>query len=137
MIESLRTHRVNTLVELRRVEKAFATIGSADLNEPMTSACRHSPDIRRPRVSNEPLGQHYVHSNNLLVELRGLTKNYPFSSECLDEAKRRVYADPQSNRSWNLCWLVLTKMRTEYVTAMPQAPSRSLVPHSHHLIRGS
>jgi hypothetical protein len=39
MIESLRTRRINTLVELRRVEKAFATLGSSDLNEPMTSAC--------------------------------------------------------------------------------------------------
>lgn len=30
---------------------------------------------------------HYVNSNNLLNELRGLTKNYPFSSDLLDEAK--------------------------------------------------
>jgi hypothetical protein len=30
---------------------------------------------------------HYVNSNNLLNELRGLTRNYPFSSDLLDEAK--------------------------------------------------
>jgi hypothetical protein len=37
------------------------------------------------------------------------------SSDCLDEAKRRVYADPSSNRSWNVCWLVLVKIQTEWV----------------------
>jgi hypothetical protein len=35
------------------------------------------------------------------------------SAECLEEAKRRVYSDPQSNRSWNLCWLVLSKIKDE------------------------
>lgn len=35
------------------------------------------------------------------------------SSECLDEAKRRVHADPASNRSWNYCWLVLAKVHTD------------------------
>ncbi|EAT85269.1 hypothetical protein SNOG_07803 [Parastagonospora nodorum SN15] len=67
-----------------------------------------------------------------VTELRGLTKNYPFrfiinpstlqsavltdianSSHCLDEAKNRVYSDPASNRSWNLCWLVLSKIQTD------------------------
>lgn len=57
---------------------------------------------------------HYVNSNNFLSELRGLTKNYPFSSECLDEAKWKVIGDPASARSWNYCWLVLTKIQTEY-----------------------
>lgn len=37
------------------------------------------------------------------------------SSDCLDEAKRRVYADPSSNRSWNFCWLVLVKIQSECV----------------------
>lgn len=36
-----------------------------------------------------------------------------YSSDCLDEAKRRVYSDPESNRSWNLCWLVLEKVRSD------------------------
>lgn len=58
---------------------------------------------------------HYVNSNNLLSELRALTKNYPFSSECLDEAKWQVIGDPASTRSWNYCWLVLTKIRKEWV----------------------
>lgn len=59
---------------------------------------------------------YYVSSNSLLIELRGLTRNYPFSSYCIDEAKRRVYADPASNKSWNLCWLVLKKIKDEYVS---------------------
>ncbi len=58
---------------------------------------------------------YYVSSHSLLTELRGLTKNYAFSSYCIDEARRRVYTDPQSNRSWNLCWLVLKKIQDEYV----------------------
>jgi hypothetical protein len=57
---------------------------------------------------------YYVNSNSLLTELRSMTKNYPFNSYCVDEAKRRVYADPESNRSWNLCWLVLKKIDNEY-----------------------
>ncbi|KAF2201344.1 hypothetical protein GQ43DRAFT_39458 [Delitschia confertaspora ATCC 74209] len=96
MIQSLQTHRVNTLVALRRIEKAFALIGSPDLTEPMTAAWSY-----------------YVNHHGLLTELRALTKNYPFSSECLEEAKRRVYSDPQSNRSWNFCWLVLSKMKKD------------------------
>ncbi|KAF2454742.1 hypothetical protein BDY21DRAFT_366139 [Lineolata rhizophorae] len=96
LIHSLRTHRLNTLVELRRVEKIFARLGSQDLSEPMTTAWAY-----------------YVNSHTLLTELRSLTRNYPFSSDCLDEAKRRVYTDPTSNRSWNLCWLVLVKMQSD------------------------
>lgn len=96
LIQSLRTHRVNTLIELRRIEKIFASLKSADVTEPMTSAWAY-----------------YVNSNNLLSELRGLTKSYPFSSECLDEAKWMVIADPQSVRSWNYCWLVLQKIKNQ------------------------
>lgn len=40
MIQALRAHHVNTLVELRRIERAFAMIGSPDVTEPMTTACR-------------------------------------------------------------------------------------------------
>ena len=96
LIHSLRTHRVNTITELRRIEKIFAYLDSAEVTEPMTSAWAH-----------------YVNSNNLLSELRGLTKNYPFSSECLDEAKWLVIGDPNSVRSWNYCWLVLLKIQNE------------------------
>ncbi|KAH7090272.1 hypothetical protein FB567DRAFT_546498 [Paraphoma chrysanthemicola] len=95
-IQALRTHQVNTLRELRRIEKAFAVLGTPDVSEPMTAAWSY-----------------YVDSHGLLTELRGLTRNYPFSSHCLDEAKSRVYADPASNRSWNLCWLVLNKIHTD------------------------
>lgn len=52
---------------------------------------------------------YYVSSNSLLTELRGLTRTHPFSSHVVEEAKRRVYADEASNRSWNLAWLVLRK----------------------------
>jgi hypothetical protein len=58
---------------------------------------------------------YYVNSNNMLNELRGLTRNYPFSSSILDDAKWRVSNDPASNRSWNRAWLVLVKMRDELV----------------------
>ncbi|KAF1949218.1 hypothetical protein CC80DRAFT_555578 [Byssothecium circinans] len=96
LIQALNTHQINTLVELRRIEKAFAVLGSSDVSAPMTAAWSY-----------------YVNSNSLLTELRGLTKNYPFSSECVEEAKRRVYSDPESNRSWNFCWLVLAKVRSD------------------------
>ncbi|KIV91076.1 hypothetical protein PV10_05659 [Exophiala mesophila] len=96
LIQSLRTHRVNTITELRRIEKILAYLDSAEVTEPMTTAWAH-----------------YVNSNNLLNELRGLTKTYPFSSECLDEAKSLVVRDPSSTRSWNYCWLVLVKMEKE------------------------
>jgi hypothetical protein len=99
LIESLRTRRVNTLTELRRIERIAASSSDADqakFQEPMTAAWKY-----------------YVDSNNLLNELRGLTRNYPFSSECLNEAKWLVLNDPESNRSWNVAWLVLTKIMDE------------------------
>ncbi|KAL2042619.1 hypothetical protein N7G274_004378 [Stereocaulon virgatum] len=96
LLRSLRTHRVNTLTELRRIEKLFASDNSRDVTEAMTSAWAH-----------------YVNSNNLLSELRGMTKNYPFSSECLDDAKWQVIGDEASVRSWNYCWLILTKIKNE------------------------
>jgi hypothetical protein len=39
MIASLRNHTVNTLSELRRIERVFATMGTSDVTEPMTTAC--------------------------------------------------------------------------------------------------
>ncbi|KAK3052118.1 hypothetical protein LTR09_006710 [Extremus antarcticus] len=96
LISALNEHRVNTIGELRRVERVFATLGSSDVTQPMTAAWVH-----------------YVNSNSLLSELRCITRNYPFSSECLEEAKRRVHQDPASNRSWNYCWLVLAKVQND------------------------
>lgn len=60
---------------------------------------------------------YYVSSHSLLTELRALTRSYPFSSHCVEEAKRRVYADPESNRSWNLAWLVLRKIQIDRLIA--------------------
>jgi len=39
LIDTLNEHRINTLGELRRVERIFATLGSSDLTQPMTAAC--------------------------------------------------------------------------------------------------
>jgi hypothetical protein len=61
MIQALRLHQINTLTELRRIEKAFAVLGTSDISEPMTKAWSY-----------------YVDSHGLLTELRGLTTNYPF-----------------------------------------------------------
>ncbi|KAK4898491.1 hypothetical protein LTR27_004088 [Elasticomyces elasticus] len=112
LIVALNEHRINTIGELRRVERIFATLGSPDLTQPMTAACMELSNISIDARLIET-GVYFVNSNSLLTELRGLTRNYPFSSECLDEAKRRVHADPASNRSWNYCWLVLAKAHTD------------------------
>lgn len=87
------------MTELRRIERIAAESSAEDqlaFQGPMTSAWNA-----------------YVTSNNMLNELRGLTRNYPFSSEALDDAKWRVSNDPESNRSWNYAWLVLVKLRDE------------------------
>lgn len=101
LLHTLRTHKVNTLTDLRRIEKVFSTFDhkEKDYNQAMTAAWNH-----------------YVSSNTLLSELRGLTANYPFSNECLDDAKWRVMEDPHSQLSWNYCWLVLNKIRKECVS---------------------
>ena len=39
LIAALNERRVNTIAELRRVERIFAGLGHSDLTEPMTSAC--------------------------------------------------------------------------------------------------
>ncbi|KJR86093.1 uncharacterized protein SPSK_02761 [Sporothrix schenckii 1099-18] len=100
LIDSLTTHRVNTLTELRRIEQIAATCeNEADaraFQEPMTSAWLY-----------------YVNSNQFLTELRGLTPNYPFSGDVLADAQQRVLSDPLSNRSWNMAWLCLSKIRND------------------------
>ncbi|KAL8826607.1 MAG: hypothetical protein Q9170_007335, partial [Blastenia crenularia] len=88
LLRSLRSHSINTLPELRRIERIFAVLNAPDTVEPMQTAWIY-----------------YVNSNNLLNELRGLTKTYPFSSECLDEAKARVSGS--LGGSGNFCWKVL------------------------------
>ena len=41
LIKALDEHRINTIGELRRVERIFATLGSSDVTQPMTSACMY------------------------------------------------------------------------------------------------
>ncbi|CRG86291.1 hypothetical protein PISL3812_03296 [Talaromyces islandicus] len=104
LLTSLRTHRVNTLIELRRIERIL--MPTADVVDSSTV----------PNDIVEPLASawlHYVYSNNLLSELRNLTRSCLFSSELLDEAKMLVTADPEGSRSWNFAWLVLTKIEDE------------------------
>lgn len=98
LIDTLTTHRVNTLTELCRIERAAAALSQPSevlrLRGPMTSAWQY----------------YVVDSSQLLTELRGLTRAFPFSAACLAEAIDRVRRDPVSNRSWNLAWLCLIKL---------------------------
>ncbi|QSS50958.1 hypothetical protein I7I53_06156 [Histoplasma capsulatum var. duboisii H88] len=96
LISALRTHRINTITELRSAERVLTQHDHVEVTEPLSDAWVY-----------------YVNSNNLLSELRFLTRNYPFSSECLDEAKALTVSDPQSARSWNYCWLVLSKLQEQ------------------------
>jgi hypothetical protein len=45
MIRALNEHRINTIGELRRVERIFATLGSSDVTQPMTAACMNIHDL--------------------------------------------------------------------------------------------
>ena len=56
---------------------------------------------------------YYVTSNQFYTELSGLTRNYPFSADLVNDALYRVQSDPNSNRSWNLAWLCLTTMKDQ------------------------
>ncbi|OJD17250.1 hypothetical protein AJ78_02632 [Emergomyces pasteurianus Ep9510] len=96
LINALLTHRINTITELRSAERALIQCGPAGVIEPLSEAWLY-----------------YVHSNNLLSELRSLTQSYPFSSECLDDAKILAVSDPKSSRSWNYCWIVLFKIQEQ------------------------
>lgn len=100
MIESLETHRVNTLTELCRIERVAAS-------------CDNEEDARAFQGPMTAAWEYYVNSNQFLTELRGLTRSYPFSGDILYDAHSRVLNDPDSNRSWNLAWLCLRKIRDE------------------------
>ncbi|OJD27019.1 hypothetical protein ACJ73_01597 [Blastomyces percursus] len=102
LMNALRTHRINTITELRTAERALIQYSLTEATEPVSQAWMY-----------------YVNSNNLLCELRALTKNYPFSSECLDDAKALTVSDPKSARSWNYCWLVLSKVLEQDIAANP------------------
>lgn len=102
LIESLETHRVNTLTELCRIERVAAT-------------CENEEDAVAFQGPMTAAWDYYVNSNQLLSELRGMTRSYPICSDILYDAHVRVRSDPNSNKSWNLAWLCLTKIQEEYV----------------------
>lgn len=104
LIDTLSNHRVNTITELCRIERIAA-------------ACTSPEDARAFQGPMTSAWVHYVDSNQLLSELRGLSRGYPFSAELIQEANRRVRADPQSNRSWNLAWLCLVRIRDDGLIA--------------------
>ncbi|PKS09621.1 hypothetical protein jhhlp_004240 [Lomentospora prolificans] len=97
LIESLETHRVNTLTELCRIERFAAS-------------CDDEDDARAFQGPMTAAWDYYVSSNQFLTELRGLTRSYPICSDIIYAAEVRVRSDPDSNRSWNLAWLLLRKM---------------------------
>ncbi|KAI5856927.1 hypothetical protein BZA05DRAFT_441565 [Tricharina praecox] len=98
MRQTLRSRRVNTLTELRRIESVLTTLPNftTELIHEITDSWGY-----------------YVSSNNFLNELRGLTRQYPFSNELLEDAKARVLNDPSSSRSWNFAWLLLAKIKND------------------------
>lgn len=121
LIKSLESHTVNTMTEIVRIERIAATC--EDENDALA--------FQRPMTE---AWSYYVSSNQFLTELRGLSRNYPFSGGVLDEAKVRfcffggqiwpnigadmdvqirVQNDPNSNRSWNMAWLCLRKIVEE------------------------
>lgn len=100
LIDSLETHRVNTLTELCRIERVAATTDNEE-------------DARAFQAPITAAWGYYVSSNQMLTELHGLTRAYPFSGEVLADAVVRVRNDPNSNRSWNLAWLCLVKIQDE------------------------
>ncbi|GJN85467.1 hypothetical protein VFPFJ_11531 [Purpureocillium lilacinum] len=100
LIEGLTTHRINTLTELCRIERIAA-------------ACQDEADARAFQQPMTAAWIHYVTSHQLLTELRGLTPSFPFSGEVVRDAYTRVRVDPDSNRSWNLAWLCLRRMRDD------------------------
>ncbi|KAH8180256.1 hypothetical protein LIA77_01775 [Sarocladium implicatum] len=100
LIESLERHQVNTLTELCRIEQTAAS-------------CTDEAEARAFQGPMTAAWVYYVSSSQLLTELRGLTRSYPISGDIVREAWARVTSDPESNRSWNLAWLCLMKMRDD------------------------
>ncbi|TPX11135.1 uncharacterized protein E0L32_007996 [Thyridium curvatum] len=100
LIESLRSHRVNTLTELCRIERAAAS-------------CQNEEDAQEFQGPMTSAWDYYVTSHQFLTELRGLTRNYPFCGDIVTDAHFRVRSDPESNRSWNLAWLCLIKIQDD------------------------
>lgn len=79
----------------------------------MAASCTDEADARAFQEAMTAAWLHYISSNQFLAELRGLTRSYPISGDMVQEAYNRVLADPESNRSWNLAWLCLIKIRDD------------------------
>ncbi|KAL8866539.1 MAG: hypothetical protein Q9174_006245, partial [Haloplaca sp. 1 TL-2023] len=106
LLRSLRAHNINTLSELRRIERLFSALNAPDTEQPMREAWTY-----------------YVDSNTLLNELRGLTKTYPFGEGCLDEAKNRVNGNGGNGSQGGKCFKVLKEIR-----------EKNLIPHHARLL---
>ncbi|KAI5801152.1 hypothetical protein EDC01DRAFT_612492 [Geopyxis carbonaria] len=124
MVQTIQQRRVNTIRDLRRIERTLSGLDAFThyYMQPMTDAWSH-----------------YVNSNNFLNELRELTRQYPFSSEMLENAKVRVFNDAESRRSWNFAWLLLSKIKSEgmvqeYATRTAHQPEMwgGLLPDAHN-----
>ncbi|EED19260.1 hypothetical protein TSTA_025760 [Talaromyces stipitatus ATCC 10500] len=104
VVDALSSRRINTLTELRRMERIL-----------LTAIQPHVTDLRESSLVGvlATAWLNYVQNHNLLSELRNLTRNYPLSSVMLDEAKSLVMNDPERSHSWNFAWLVLTKIEEE------------------------
>ncbi|KAJ2897142.1 hypothetical protein MKZ38_004960 [Zalerion maritima] len=100
LIRSLQSHRVNTLTELCRIERVAAS-------------CDREEDAQAFQGPMTEAWNYYVSSRQFMTELRGLTPNYPFCGDVVADAHGRVVADQNSNRSWNLAWLILAKVQTD------------------------
>lgn len=99
VIDNLNKGLYRTSGDLRYIERMAAACEDEDaaaFQGPMTSAW-----------------ERFVNSQQFLLELRGLTPGFPISAEAIAEALRKVRRDPDSNRSWNLAWLALRKMKRE------------------------
>ncbi|OAA48982.1 hypothetical protein BBO_02027 [Beauveria brongniartii RCEF 3172] len=104
LLDTLTHQRIDTMTELCRIERAAA-------------ACARPDDARAFQGPMTCAWVRYVVGRRLLVELRGLTPGFPVCAELVDEAHRRVRADPASNRSWNLAWLCLVRIRDDNLVA--------------------
>ncbi|KAL8906274.1 MAG: hypothetical protein Q9171_006334 [Xanthocarpia ochracea] len=94
LLQSLRSHTINTLPALRRTERLIASLPPSTPNKSEITKALNEAWI------------YYVDYHSLLNELRGLTKNYPFSESCLEEAKNGV-----SKGQGNYCYGVLKRIK--------------------------
>ncbi|KAI4218771.1 MAG: hypothetical protein L6R40_008752, partial [Gallowayella cf. fulva] len=94
LLHSLRAHTINTLPALRRTERLLASL---------PSTTPQLPDLKR---ALQDAWIYYVDYHSLLNELRGLTKSYPFSETCLEQAKQAI-----SKAQGSYCYAVLKRVK--------------------------